>query len=223
MGHRATHTDKSGAEPLSVRVLIADDHPVVRAGMAAILDTGADIEVVGEAGSGEEALVLTETLRPHLVLLDLRMGGIDGAETTRRLREQDGAPRIVILTTYDDAADILRCIEAGAVGYLLKGSSRTDLIAAVHAAARGETVLTPSLAPRLFEARSSAEEPRLSTRERDILELVARGLSNPEIAARLYIAEATVKTHLLRTFKKLGVSDRTAAVTTAMTRGIIQL
>ncbi|MEU4839812.1 response regulator transcription factor [Nocardia testacea] len=206
-----------------MRVVIADDHPVVRAGMAAVLDTGEDIEVVGEAGSGEEALLRCAALRPDLVLLDLRMGGIDGAETTRRIREQDDAPRIVILTTYDDAADIFRCIEAGAVGYLLKGSSRTELIAAVHAAARGETVLTPSLAPKLREARSAPAQPQLSTRERDVLELVARGHSNPEIAARLYIAEATVKTHLLRIFKKLGVSDRTAAVTTALGRGIIRL
>ncbi|MGW6330982.1 response regulator [Nocardia rhamnosiphila] len=208
---------------LTVRVLIADDHPVVRAGMAAVLGTGAGIEVVGEAGSGEEALVRTATLRPDLVLLDLRMGGIDGAETTRRIRQQDDPPRIVILTTYDDAADILRCIEAGAVGYLLKGSSRTDIIAAVHAAVRGETVLTPSLAPKLSEARAAAGEPQLSARERDVLELVARGHSNPEIAARLYIAEATVKTHLLRVFKKLDVSDRTAAVTTALARRLIRL
>ncbi|MGW0005482.1 response regulator [Nocardia grenadensis] len=208
---------------MTVRVLIADDHPVVRAGIAAVLGTGEDIEVVGEAGSGEEALARTAVLRPDLVLLDLRMGGIDGAETTRRIRAQDAAPRIVVLTTYDDAADILRCIEAGAVGYLLKGSSRTELIAAVHAAARGETVLTPSLTPKLVEARSAVDAPQLSTRERDVLELVARGHSNPEIAARLYIAETTVKTHLLRIFKKLEVSDRTAAVTTALGRGIIAL
>nr|WP_030520344.1 response regulator transcription factor [Nocardia rhamnosiphila] len=208
---------------LTVRVLIADDHPVVRAGMAAVLGTGEGIEVVGEACSGEEALVRTATLRPDLVLLDLRMGGIDGAETTRRIRQQDDPPRIVILTTYDNPADILGCIEAGAVGYLLKGSSRTDLLAAVYAAVRGETVLTPSLAPKLFEARAAADEPQLSTRERDVLELVARGHSNPEIAVRLYIAEATVKTHLLRIFKKLEVADRTAAVTTALARGLIRL
>jgi DNA-binding NarL/FixJ family response regulator len=185
-----------------------------------MLETAGDIEVVGEAGSGEEAVVVARSLSPGIVLLDLRMGGMDGAETTRALRAASPETVVVIVTTYDDGTDILRCIEAGAAGYLLKGSSRGELIDAVRSAAGGATVLTPSLAPALYRARGAAGTS-LSDRERTVLGLVAQGLSNPEIAARLFIAEATVKTHLLRVFKKLKVSDRTAAVVTAKERGLL--
>ncbi|ONI75223.1 DNA-binding response regulator [Actinosynnema sp. ALI-1.44] len=204
-----------------IRVLVTDDHPIVRTGLIATLETEPDIEIVAEAGSGAEAVALVRLHRPEIVMLDLRMDGMDGADTTRHIREISPETVVIIVTTYDDAADILRCIEAGAAGYMLKGSSRTELVDAVRAAAGGATVLTPSLAPALYRARG-AEATTLSTREQSVLRLVAKGMSNPGIAAELFVAEATVKTHLLRIFKKLGVSSRTAAVVTAKERGLLR-
>ncbi|MEV5500497.1 response regulator transcription factor [Nonomuraea fuscirosea] len=183
------------------------------------MESAAGITVVGEAGSGEEAVARAPVLRPDVVLLDLRMGGVDGAATGHILRELPDA-KVVIVTTYEDDTDILRAVEAGAAGYLLKGSSRQELIDAVRAAARGETVLTPSLAGKLFRARTP-EPAALSERECAVLRLVGQGLTNAEIGGRLFISEATVKTYLLRSFKKLGVSDRTAAVMTAVERGLL--
>ncbi|MGW7411072.1 response regulator [Streptomyces sp. NPDC054863] len=207
-------------ENATLTVLLADDHPVVREGLSAILESADGIRVVGQAGSGEEAVLLAARLVPDVALLDLRMGGMDGVAATGLILRESPRTKVVIVTTYEDDADILRAVEAGAAGYLLKGTSRNDLVEAVLAAARGETVLTPSLAPKLFRARA-VEAPLLSERECEVLRLVGEGLTNPDIGRRLFIGEATVKTHLLRAFKKLSVSDRTAAVLRAMERGLI--
>ncbi|BBJ43700.1 response regulator transcription factor [Streptomyces antimycoticus] len=203
-----------------IRVLLADDHPVVREGLSAMLESAEGITVVGQAGSGEEAVVQAVALRPDITLLDLRMGGMDGVEATGQILRQVPGCKVVIVTTYEDDSDILRAVEAGAAGYLLKGSSRQELIDAVQTAARGETVLTPSLAGKLFRSRTVEPSP-LSGREREVLRLVGRGLTNAEIGAELFVSEATVKTHLLRSYRKLGVSDRTAAVMKAMEHGLL--
>nr|WP_093636970.1 response regulator transcription factor [Streptomyces sp. 2224.1] len=207
-------------DTVAVRVLLADDHPVVREGLCAILESDPSIEVAGQAGSGEEAVTLATRLLPDVVLLDLRMGGMDGVAATGHILRQAPRSKVVIVTTYEDDSDILRAVEAGAAGYLLKGSSRAELIEAVHAAARGGTVLTPSLATKLFRARAAEPTP-LSARECEVLRLVSQGLTNADIGRELFIGEATVKTHLLRAFKKLEVSDRTAAVITALERGLL--
>jgi len=204
-----------------IRVLIVDDHPVVRAGLTGILTGTEGLEVVGEAGSGEEAIARADTLRPDVVLMDLRMPGCGGVEATRSIAGP--GCRVVVLTTYETDTDILRAVEAGAVGYLLKDSPGIDLVAAIRLAARGETVLAPSVAARLVASVRNPANDTLSPREVEVLKLVADGLSNPDIGRRLHISEATVKTHLLRTYGKLGVDDRTAAVTTAIRRGILRL
>ncbi len=204
----------------AIRVLLADDHPVVREGLCAMLESAEGITVVGQAGSGEEAVTLAARLTPDIVLLDLRMGGMDGVAATGHILRGSPRSKVVIVTTYESDADILRAVEAGAAGYLLKGSSRMELINAVQAAARGETVLTPSLATKLFRARA-VDTPPLSDREIEVLRLVSQGLTNAEIGRKLFIGEATVKTHLLRAYRKLDVSDRTAAVITALERGLL--
>ncbi|GHF52530.1 DNA-binding response regulator [Streptomyces mashuensis] len=208
------------SDDITIRVLLADDHPVVREGLCAMLESADGISVVGQASSGEEAVALAARLSPDIVLLDLRMGGMDGVEATGHVLRGSPGSKVVIVTTYESDADILRAVEAGASGYLLKGSSRQELINAVQSAARGETVLTPSLAPKLFRARA-VETPPLSERETEVLRLVSQGLTNAEIGRRLFIGEATVKTHLLRAFRKLDVSDRTSAVITALERGLL--
>jgi DNA-binding NarL/FixJ family response regulator len=199
-----------------VRVLVADDHPVVRSGIAGMLAGEPGLEVVGEAGDGEAAIRLARELAVDVVLMDLRMPGTDGVSATERIVPL--GVRVVVLTTYDTDADILRAVEAGATGYLLKDTPRETLVAGVRAAARGETVLAPSVATRLVTSVRTADE-RPTPREAEVLRLVARGLSNASIGRELFIAEATVKTHLLRCFVKLGVDDRTAAVTVARERG----
>jgi DNA-binding NarL/FixJ family response regulator len=201
-----------------IRVLLVDDHPVVRSGLAGLLGGEDDIAVVGEASDGREAVALALTLRPDLVLMDLRMPVMDGAAATAQITAS-GGPRVLVLTTYDTDTDILRAVEAGATGYLLKDSPRDQLVDAVRAAARGETVLAAPLAAKLMRQVRDADQ--LTPREVEVLGLVARGLSNGEIAHDLFIGEATVKTHLLHAFDKLGVSDRTAAVTTAIRKGIL--
>ncbi|WP_372451205.1 response regulator [Nonomuraea rhizosphaerae] len=198
--------------------MIVDDHPVVREGLRGMLVAEPDIEVVGEAGSGDEAVVLAPRVRPDVILMDLRMPGGDGVGAIRRLRH---AYRIIVLTTYEDDAEIRRAIAAGAAGYLLKDVSRHDLAAAVRTAAGGGLVLSPSVSARLASwpgppASECAPVVGLSAREREVLELVADGLTNGEIARRLFIGEATVKTHLVRAYGKLGVTDRTSAVVVAM-------
>ena len=203
-----------------IKIMIVDDHPIVRAGLIGMLATEADLEVVGEASSADEAVAAARRLLPDVVLMDLRMPGGDGVAGTTGVLAAAPSARVVVLTTYESDADILRAVEAGAAGYLLKDATRTDLISAIRAAARGETVLAPSVATRLVDRmRRPPSADQLSPRELQVLRLVARGLSNGDIGRELFISEATVKTHLLRTFAKLGVSDRTAAVTTAMAAG----
>jgi DNA-binding NarL/FixJ family response regulator len=208
-----------------IRLLIADDHLVVRDGLRGMLAGEADFEVVGEAASGAEAVALTDRERPDVVLMDLQMPEMDGATATAEIAARFPATRVLVLTTFDADADILRAVEAGATGYLLKDTPRERLFPAIRAAARGETVLAPTVATRLvsqMRGRAATTEA-LTSREVEVLELVARGSSNVDIAAALFISEATVKTHLLHTFAKLDVDDRTAAVVAALERGIIAL
>jgi DNA-binding NarL/FixJ family response regulator len=207
------------SRPLAV--LIADDHPVVREGLRGMLAAEPGIDVVAEAASGDEAVVMAMRHRPDVVLMDLRMPGGDGVQATAGIVAALPSTRVVVLTTYETDADIVRAVEAGATGYLLKDTPRQDLVAAIRAAARGETVLGPTVAGRLVShLRRPAIEP-LSGRETEVLTLVARGQTNSDIGKTLFITEATVKTHLLRAFSKLGVSDRTAAVTRAIELGML--
>lgn len=204
-----------------IRVILVDDHPVVREGLRGMLAAEDDIEVVGEAGSGTEAVTLAGVREFDVILMDLRMPDGDGVSATERIITARPSARVVVLTTYETDADILRAVEAGAAGYLLKDTARADLADAVRAAARGETVLAPSVATRLVNRVRSPQPVGLSVRERDVLALVARGRTNAEIGRELFIGEATVKTHMLRIFGKLGVSDRTAAVTTAIEHDLL--
>ncbi|WP_333749711.1 response regulator transcription factor [Streptomyces sp. IBSBF 2394] len=219
-------TEPAAGGPTPVRILVCDDHVVVRAGLLALLDSAPGIEVVGEAGTGEEALALSARLAPDVVLMDLQLGaGIDGVETTRRLTTGAGttgapttgtgrAPHVLVLTTYDTDADITRAIEAGATGYLLKAERPEELFAAIHAAAQGRTALSGPVAGRVM-ANLRKPRPALTDRERDILAQLATGLGNREIARALFISEATVKTHLRRIYDKLGVDTRAGAVAVA--------
>lgn len=206
----------------SLRVVVVDDHPVVRAGVVALLSGAPDIEVVGECGDGTTALRVVAQTRPDVVLMDLQLGdGIGGVETTRRLLAAPAPPRVLVLTTFGSDADILAAIEAGAAGYLLKDSPLESLLDAVRAAARGETVLAPYVASRLL-TRIRSDQPELTARELEIVELVAQGLSNREIGKALFISEATVKSHLVHVFGKLDAPSRTAAVAEARSRGLIR-
>ncbi|MFF9625629.1 response regulator [Streptomyces griseosporeus] len=204
-----------------LRVVVVDDHTVMRAGVVALLADETSIEIVGEAGDGRAALDLVERYDPDVALVDLRMPVLDGVATTTEIVGRYPRTRVLILTTYDTDAEIERGVEAGAIGYLLKDTTREQLVDAVHAAARGETVLAPRVAAKLVaRMRRPAQEP-LTERETDVLAAVADGLTNAEIGRRLVIAEATVKTHLLRLFAKLDVNDRTRAVVVAMERGLL--
>ncbi|MEW2568875.1 response regulator [Streptomyces sp. NPDC057621] len=206
---------------LPVRLLVCDDHAVVRAGLLALLDSEPDIEVVGQAGTGEEALALAARLGPDVVLMDLQLGeGMDGVETTRRLTGGPAAPHVLVLTTYDTDADITRAIEAGATGYLLKAERPEELFAAIRAAAQGRTALSPPVASRVM-ANLRAPRAVLTNRERDILGQLAQGLGNRDIARALFISEATVKTHLGRIYDKLGVDTRAGAVAVAKERRLL--
>ncbi|GAA1994672.1 response regulator transcription factor [Amycolatopsis minnesotensis] len=204
-----------------ITILLVDDHPVVREGLRGMLEAEEDLTVVGEANSGGEGVVLSAAKEPDVVLMDLRMPGLDGVEATKRILADAPGRRVVVLTTYETDADILRAVEAGAAGYLLKDASRTELANAIRAAARGETVLAPSVAGKLVRRVRQPATPALSAREVEVLKLVANGGTNADIGRALHISEATVKTHLLRVFGKLDVSDRTAAVTTAMRHGLL--
>jgi DNA-binding NarL/FixJ family response regulator len=214
-----------GAEGLGgpVRVLLVDDHPVVRDGLRGVLEGAGGFEVVGEAGDGAQALRMVGAARPDVVLMDLRMPVLDGVGATARMRAEHPGVPVLVLTTFDRDADIVRAIDAGATGYLLKDAPREELHRAVRAAARGETVLAPAVAARLVGRLRGPGSGELSARERDVLRHVARGCTNREIAAALHVSEATVKTHLLNAFAKLGVDDRTAAVVTALERGELEL
>ena len=202
-----------------IRVVIVDDHPVVRDGLRGMLASAGDVDVVGEAADGGEAVTVVRALRPDVVLMDLRMPGVDGVTAIERLR---GCPtRVLVLTTYDTDSDVLPAIKAGATGYLLKDTPRDELFRAVRSAARGEAVLSPSVATRLVgQVRQPVAEP-LSDREVEVLGLIARGCTNREAAAKLFISEATVKTHLVHVYAKLGVKDRAAAVAVAYERGLL--
>ena len=203
-----------------VRLLLCDDHAVVRAGLRALLASADGIEVVGEAGSGEEALAMAARLHPDVVLMDLQLGeGMDGVTATRRLTAE-GATRVLVLTMFDTDADITRAIEAGATGYLLKAERPDELFAAIRSAAFGRTALSAPVADRLL-AQLRSPRPTLSAREHDILGQLARGLSNREIARALFISEATVKTHLGRIYGKLGVETRAGAVAVAKERRLL--
>ncbi|OKK13108.1 LuxR family transcriptional regulator [Streptomyces sp. CB00455] len=196
-------------------ILLCDDHVVVRAGLLALLDSEPDIEVLGEAGSGEEAVALAAKLRPDVVLMDLQLGeGIDGVEATRRITALPTPAHVLVLTTYDTDADITRAIGAGATGYLLKAERPEELFAAIHSAAQGRTTLSAPVASRVM-AHMRGARPTLTDRELDILGQLARGLGNRDIARALFISEATVKTHLSRIYDKLGVDTRAGAVSVA--------
>lgn len=227
-----------------IRLVIADDHPVVRAGLHALLDTAPDVEVIGEASTPDEAVALATELDPDLVLMDLQFGPVGsstgsgapggsggsggasgglagGADATRRIRADEAAPYVLVLTNYDSDGDILGAVEAGASGYLLKDAPPEELLAAVRAAAAGESALAPAVASRLM-ARMRSPRVSLSAREIEVLRLVAAGASNSEVAERLHITDATVKSHLVHVFSKLDVSSRTAAVSAARDLGILR-
>ncbi|WP_250036865.1 response regulator [Paractinoplanes maris] len=205
-----------------IGLVIVDDHPVVRDGLRGMFTGDARFEVLGEAGDGREALAVVRAADPDVVLMDLRMPGMDGVTAIKALQDKGVRARVLVLTTYDTDADVLPAIKAGATGYLLKDASRDELFRAVEAAHRGEPVLSPAVAGRLMGSlRSPAQEP-LSQRELEVLGLIARGNSNKEAAARLFISEATVKTHLLHAYAKLGVRDRAAAVAVAFERGLLK-
>jgi DNA-binding NarL/FixJ family response regulator len=208
-----------------IRIVVADDHPIVRAGIVGLLESAPDLVVVGEAADGAVAVGLVRELRPDLVLMDLRMPGVDGVAATAMIVAEVPGTRVLVLTTYETDEHILGAIEAGAGGYLLKAAPQAEILAGIRAVASGETVLAPSIAAKLVSrvrAASAAETtPTLSPRELDVLRLVADGRSNPEIARALFIGEATVKTHLVHVFEKLDVGDRTRAVTRAMELGLL--
>ncbi|MER5267319.1 response regulator transcription factor [Actinosynnema sp. NPDC002837] len=207
-----------------LRLVVVDDHPVVRDGLRGMLGTQPDLEVVGEAASGTEALTVVAAARPDVVLTDLRLPDPSGGVLIRMLLDRVPSTRVLVLTTHDTDSDVLPAIEAGAIGYLLKDAPREELFRAVRAAARGETVLAPSVAALLLARIRPARpltEARLSAREREVLALVAEGKTNREAAARLYISEATVKTHLLHIYAKLEVTDRASAVAAAYRRGVL--
>ncbi|NJP93035.1 response regulator transcription factor [Nonomuraea sp. FMUSA5-5] len=206
-----------------MRLFLVDDHPVVRAGLVALLGGEDDIEIVGEAAGADEALRGIAARRPDVVLMDLQLGdGIDGVEATRRIRALPAPPQVLVLTTYETDADVLRAVAAGATGYLLKVCPPEELFQGIRAAARGESVLSAKVAARMMR-RLRDPGPALSVREVEILELLASGAGNREIARRLFITEATVKTHLVHIYGKLGVDTRTAAVTAAVERRLIRL
>lgn len=205
-----------------IRVVVVDDHPIVRAGLTGILDAVDDMCVVGVAADGIEAVTVVERERPDVVLMDMRMPRRDGDEATAMLRESVPTARIIVLTTYESDDVIVRAIAAGASGYLLKAAPEQELLAGIRAVAAGEVALAPSVA-RVLVAQTGrpAERPALTAREVEVLGHVAQGLSNREIGVRLHLGEATVKTHLLKAFTKLDVADRTRAVTRAMELGIL--
>ena len=207
----------------SVGVLIVDDHPVVRTGIRGMLAGQPDFEVVGEAVNGQEAVDLVGRLNPDVVLMDLRMPGTDGVAATSRIRKDYPGTRVLVLTTSDSGADILRAVEAGATGYVLKDAPREELYGAIRAAAEGKPLLAPDVAAHLVERVRWPSDEGLSGREVEVLELVARGKGNKEIARTLWISEATVKSHLLHVYEKLGAADRASAVAVAMQRGLLRL
>ncbi|MER8100526.1 response regulator transcription factor [Kitasatospora sp. NPDC094016] len=209
------------SDATTIRLLLVDDHPVVRDGLRGMFAATPGFEVVGEAGDGAEALVLVAALRPDVVLMDLRMPRMDGVTAIREMAERGLPGRVLVLTTYDTDADVLPAVRAGATGYLLKDAAREELFHAVREAARGASVIAPTVAAKLLgQVRAPVREP-LSPRELEVLELVASGATNREAAARLFISEATVKTHLIHVYAKLDVKDRASAVAAAYNLGLL--
>lgn len=205
-----------------IRIVLADDHPVVRAGLRAMLSGDPDLDMIGEAATPDAAVALATDLMPDVVLMDLQFGTAQtGADATRRIRALPNPPAVLVVTNYDTDSDILGAVEAGASGYLLKDAPPEELIAAIHAAAAGETALAPAIAGRLL-ARMRSPQPSLSARETEVLRLVADGATNNEIAAQLHISDATVKSHLVHIYTKLDVSSRTAAVAIARDTGVLR-
>jgi len=195
-----------------IRLLLVDDHQLVRAGLRQLLSSTADVEVVAEASGGAEAVASASEVRPDVVLMDLSMPGMDGIEATRRIVEADAAPAVLVLTSFSDRDRVLDALDAGAVGYLLKDAAPEELLRGIRAAARGDSPLDPRVARAVLDQRSRARPAvELTTREREVLSLVATGLANKQIARRLGITEKTVKTHMTSIFSTLGVSDRTQA------------
>ncbi len=204
-----------------IRVLVADDHPIVRGGIVALLNSADDLTVVGEAATGLEAVAFALELEPDLVLMDLQMPELGGADATARILESRPDIRVIVLTTYESDSAILTAIEAGASGYLLKAAPSGEILAGIRSVAAGEVALAPSIAAMIVKRMKAPAPPSLSARETQVLALVAQGKSNPAIAKELFLGEATVKTHLLHVFEKLEVSDRTRAVTKAMELGLL--
>ena len=204
-----------------IKLLIVDDHPVVRDGLSGMFARDPGFEVLGEAGDGAEAVELAQALRPDVILMDLRMPGMDGLAAITELAVRRSPAKILVLTTYDTDSYVVPAIEAGATGYLLKDAPRAELLRAVRAAAEGQSVLSPSVATRLMTRVRTPGSGPLSQRELEVLELVAAGNTNREVAAKLFISEATVKSHLLNIYAKLGVSDRAAAVGEAFNRRLL--
>ncbi|MER7200384.1 DNA-binding response regulator [Streptomyces sp. CB01635] len=207
---------------MTVRLLLADDHPVVRAGLRAVLDAEPDFEIAAEAATAERAVELAAAGGIDVVLMDLQFGaGMHGSEATAAIAARPGAPRVLVLTTYDTDADILAAVEAGASGYLLKDAPPEELAAAVRTAASGQSALAPAIAHRLMD-RMRAPAEALSRRELEVLQLVRDGLSNQRISKELFLSQATVKSHLVHIYAKLGVDSRTAAVAAATARGLMR-
>ena len=204
-----------------IRLLIADDHPIVRDGLSGMFTDEPGFEVVGQAANGAEAVRLAGLLRPDVILMDLRMPEMDGATAIGELARTGIPARVLVLTTYDTDGYVLSAIEAGATGYLLKDAPRAELLRATRAAARGESVLSPAVASRLMGRVRSPEAEPLSHRELEVLSLIAAGNTNKDAAARLFVSEATIKSHLLHIYAKLDVSDRAAAVAEAFHRGLL--
>jgi DNA-binding NarL/FixJ family response regulator len=206
-----------------IKILVVDDHPVVRNGLVGMLSGQDRFDVIGEAENGAEALSLVQDLNPDVILMDLKMPEMNGVTAIQEIRKVRPAQHILVLTTYDSDSDLLPAIEAGATGYLLKDVPSEDLFSAIEATARGETAVAPNIAARLFSKMRNPGQDKLSIREIEVLQRVAAGDTNKQIAHSLHISEATIKTHLLHIFDKLGVDDRTAAVTEAIKRDILQL
>lgn len=207
---------------MCVGILLVDDHPVVRTGLRAVIGSRPGVQILGEAATGEEAVVLAEHLRPDVVLCDLRLGGgMDGVATTAALRALDPTPAVIILTTFDRDVDILRAVEAGAAGYLLKDVSPETIVDAIQSAARGEMVLAPDLATRVLRGMRNPA-PHLTEREMEVLHHLATGASNREIAKILFVSEATIKSHLVHIFTKLDVDSRARAIHVARQAGLLR-
>ncbi len=204
-----------------VRVLIVDDHPVVRDGLRGMLANEDGFEVVGEAADGREAVARALAYQPDVILMDLRMPEMNGVSAIKELAEKGIESRVLVLTTFDTDSDVLPAVEAGATGFLLKDAPREELLRAIRAAARGEAVLSPSIGSRILGQVRQPSKEAVSQRELEVLQLVAAGSPNREIAERLFISEATVKTHLLHIYAKLGVNDRAGAVGAAFERGLL--